>query len=229
MSSTGRLIGLLVVAFLIAGCSGDDADTDTTGPAEQDTALLVVESMYQAITAGDPEAWRRAYADDAQIVGDDFTQRLFGDAEWIRDDFDGDGTTSLADLNQFQVALSGPAEVRDEVTCEAAPDDRVDCTVASTNTLLEAVGAPEITWTRTFTVEDGQIIEVQGQTPLETWTDERKAFRAYEHWVSETYPDRYEILFRGPCCRGIMEKWFLLPEVIPDHVELLAEYQERTE
>lgn len=228
MSSTVRLIDLLVLALLVAGCSSDDADSDTTGPAEQDTARLVVESMYQAITAGDPEAWREAYADDARVVGDDFTQRLFSDADWIHDDFDGDGTTSLGDLVQFQVALSRPADVRDVVTCESVTNDRVDCTVISIDVLGEAVGAPEATWTETFTVEDGQIIEVQGQNDLETWTDARKAYRAYEHWVSETYPDRYDILFRGPCCRGIVERWFLLPEVVPDHEELLAEYAELT-
>jgi hypothetical protein len=226
MRSPSHPLAVLVLLVVVVGCTGDDAETDGTQPAEQDTALLVVESMYQTITAGDPEAWRQGYADDALIVGDDFSQRLFADADWIFDDFDGDGTTSQADLVQFQVTLSGPADVRDVVTCETVADNRVDCTVTTIDALREAVGAPEATWTETFTVEDGQIIEVQVQNDLETWTDARKAFRAYEHWVWETYPDRYDTLFRGPCCRGVMEKWFLLPEVIPDHEELLAEYGE---
>lgn len=233
MLSATRLVGLSLGLLLVAGCTSGNDNTETASSEPSARVQDIVESSIQASVAGDVEAWQQTFSDDARFVSTDGTSmQLDEEASWTSDDFDGDGIISYADVLQFWVAMAGPTGLRVEWECVTVSDDEAECTGTETHALAEAAEVPMATWAETLTVEDGQIVEVQDQTDpaasISQETDGRRTLRAYEYWVWKTYPDRYDTMFHGPCCRGYSWKWVLLPEVLPDHEELIPEYIEST-
>jgi hypothetical protein len=124
-----------------------DSPTTTTTTAEAPTdPIAIVTRMLDASLAGQPTTWRSFYSDDATTAfKDDDTRPLFGEAEWVDVDFDGDGVRSSADWIQFSMAMNPATRATGSWSCTPVPDDEVDCTGAGMDAFAELAGAGE--WT----------------------------------------------------------------------------------
>lgn len=223
-------IALVAAAVVVAGCGGGEpvpAETEPTGaptspatdPPAQPGSVEIGQQMLESFLTGDSTAWRGLLAEDSP---------MFEEPGWVPDDYDGDGLKSIADLIQHRTAL-GPATGREGTgTCEliAATDafDRVHCSYTLTDRFYQAAGYPEVSETTGYVIVGGKIKEIETvESNGDAWGARMDALFEYEEWVNEARSERYDSVFRNPCCDG---DFVLMPDTIPLHEELMAEYFE---
>ena len=152
---------------------------------------------------------------------------MFGQTEWIVDDFDGDGVRSWADESKGRYAMHGPAGQAMGWDCSLVAENGVECEVTVTDGFLEAAGVDPVISRARWTFEDGKVVREEFLGPVDP-----VAFGAsleglygaqveYERWVSEVHPTDYEQMFIGPCCEGRLVR---MPDTIPLHALILPQY-----
>ena len=238
LTKAGPITQAVVMALIVATCGGGNDEVQPTAEEDQvqqtfdDERVLPPDELanlfFQAVADGDNETWRNMYSDEAVIVFQDgSTLAVFGDAEWVVDDYDGDGVTSQADQLQVNNVLHEPAGQTMDWECSTIAVNEAQCIVTVTDAFIEAGGGDPIVNRSSLTFEEGRIIseiEPQPLDPAAADTSFEAMFTtttAYERWVSDTYPEQYPAMFHEPCCDYSM---ILLPDSVARHTELMPEY-----
>lgn len=210
----------VLMALAITGCGDDDPKG----------AMDVVEAENDTAMSGDAEGFAAMWAKDAVFVFPDGSeQEVWTTAEFPTGDYDGDGTSSMADMAQTQVALSPTFEQSVEMECTEVSETVVECAETTTDVFTEAAGVDDPGTVLRTTVDDGLIMERHLVGPVgEDWAaiDAFNAavgeeFTRYEQWVFDTHRDLHSTMFQGSCCTGNVAT---TTESVELHEEFLPEY-----
>jgi hypothetical protein len=217
-------IPVLMLLVATTACSDD-------GTA---TPMEVVDAETEAVMAADSAAFAELWSDEAVFAFPDGSEEgVWDEAPWPVDDFDGDGTGSMLDYAQADVALSDAFERTISTDCTEVSDTEVRCTEVVADVFDEIAGLEDPGMDYTTTVQDGRIVAREMHAPPgDDWTeidayDEAyfSAWTDYERWVETTHPDDHDEMFQGPCCRGematTMESVALHDEMIPEYAATL--------
>ncbi len=189
---------------------------------------VIADELFTAVADGDNDTWRALHATDAVVVfPDGGTIPLFGASQFIVDDFDGDGVTSIADDFQFRNALHDPAGQEMSWECASISEAVAECSVTATDAFVRAGGADPLQSRSRITVEGGLITTEEFLESPDPAGMERanaahsETMTTYQEWIRDTHPDRYSALFHGPCCRAQLVG---LPGAITEHMMLMEEF-----
>ena len=207
--------------------------TTTTLPPPDATAAdaAVADAFFAAFSAGDADGWLSLMADDAVVVDGDESIGLFDalPADLGFPDWNGDDVAAVVDIILQQSTFAVITGNTVEASC--LPDGpEVACTVAETDVFYDAAGIVAPTIVQRFTVLDARIAEIGGVEVADPAAADEAfgawlaQFGVFEEWVDTTYPDRFEVLFTGPCCSGLPETLNLIPETVDELELLLAEW-----
>lgn len=212
---------------------------DASRPLEDTTeAVEVVERMLHARADNDVDTYRAQYAEDAVFVDPWGTrQALFGADSDVADDFDGDGVMTMFDTVQFDMALGPVFDRKVLYECRSLSSIGAYCRLTTTDVFVQRSG-PDFMDTPTppnptpvstemlFAVDEGLIVE---ERTMSWGPDSRRnaEVMGYERWVLSDHPDLSEQLYRPSeqLYRPVtLENYIRLPETIPIHAQLMAEY-----
>jgi hypothetical protein len=210
----------VLIALAITGCGDDDPKG----------AMDVVEAENETAMSGDSEGFAAMWAKDAVFVFPDGSeQEVWATAEFPTADYDGDGTPSMADMAQTDVALNPTYERNVEMTCTEVSETVVECDETRTDAFTRAAGVEDPGVVIRTTVEDELIVERKLVGPVgDDWpaidafdaavSDE---FTRYEQWVFDTHRDLHSTMFQGSCCTGNVAT---TTESVELHEEMMPEY-----
>ena len=210
----------------------DDSQADDD-PGSSATAADagVAQGFFEAFSSGDADGWLSLMASDAVVVDRDERVGLFeplppdiGIPDW-----NDDGVSTVLDviLQQSVFALITGNDV-DTVCVPDGPE--VACTVNETDVFYRAAGIVAPTIVQWLTVRNGLIIEIGGvevagpaaaDVLFGAWVEQ---FGNFEAWVDVTYPERFDALFRAPCCVGAPETLNLIPGTADELAVLFEEW-----
>ena len=206
-----------------------EATVDTTEASTTSAAALtpdvLADRLFTAYAGSDPAAWIALLATDSPA---------FDINDWFFvEDYDGDGVTTFADWQQFQIAMHRVTDYRREWDCEVVSADTARCEVIAGDVFYALGGTQRPPTTVLQTFEAGLWIagETDEQGKTTDWYTQidraeigrEQAVTEYEDWVVENHPDKYPLVFDGPAGEEMVD-WVLLPSAIPVHEELLPEY-----
>ena len=206
---------LLVFVLAVGSCA-----------AGQDP-VAIAEQQLEASREGDWAEWRELIAEDAVFVNSDGTTiGYFEPREWIEDDFDGDGLKCNVDYFGFSMALGAVTGREVSWECQETAEDSAECEITDSDTFGELADLQAEPYVLEYTVADGLITRTRAVSTGGSEADAAREFEAqtaYEQWICDTHPDRWEELFWPDYGCG---SWFLRWEQdnIPVHEELFAEY-----
>ncbi len=224
--------GYLVLAFTPEESSPPSSTTTSALPAEEATALHIVESLYQAFAGGDAADVERLVSADAVIVNADGSRVSVGtvlppdqgfDESW---DWDGDGTVTVGDLVLAQNAWGSVILVDLDWRC--VPDaGLVSCVVAQNDVFGKAGGLVSERLSQAYRIDDDLITELRLGASSRTAEDQQfwlETFARYESWISGVHPDLYRDIFREPCCSGSPDGMLFTRRSIDLQSQLLSEW-----
>ena len=206
--------------------------TTTTGVPATAADAAVVEQFWTLQGEGD-RAWEDFFSPTAEYAIEGGAIGLYEPlppGAVAIGDWDGDGTSTIADIITQQVAWGAATQATADVTCEPAGSEILCTAAGQSDIFFERAGVAGFGFTQRFTVADGRIVrfadavvEPDGafQDAIAAWTEQTTA---YEQWVHDTYPDEYERLFTGPCCSGNPNTFITEPDTIDRHTALLDEW-----
>lgn len=230
------LVILTIVAIAVTGCSDDGAESGEASPTTSASAvasdtdpIAVCDRVLRAEADGDVEAWAAAIARNATILMpmDSRPRSVWAASPWGGDDFDDDGTASIADGLMADTALGPAASATIEWDCGVVSDGRVECSVTKVDEFLRRSGLEPAPFSVLYTIEGEQVVQWE-IPPAQTAADHDAAMEQlfaqhalYQSWVQDTYSDEFASLFHDPCCDA---RRINTADSVARHDDLMAEY-----
>lgn len=221
-----KAVAIPMAFALLAACGGD---------GEPSGAKEVVETEIAAADAGDASEMASFWSDDAVFVLPDGTEvGVWEHSEFPIDDFDGDGTPSMADLAQVESAMAPTFERTTEVECTELSETEVECNEYRSDVFVRLAGIedPGIVH-RTETVDDlivrrtivgGVEGDFEAVDEFDATVGEQS--KAYEQWIFDNHRELHPKMYGGSCCVGIPAA---TQEAVELHAEMLPQYLETLE
>lgn len=202
---------------------------DLPEATEADTELG--RQFFESFETGDTDGWVSLMADDAEVVDGDERVGLFDPLppDLGIPDWDGDGVVSVLDIIQQQSTFA--VITGNKLSIDCSPDGgEVACTIDETDVFYSAAGIEAPTVVQRFVVRDGAIAEIgavdvadpeAADAAFGVWLEQ---FRAFEEFVNDMHPDRFDALFTTPCCVGSPDTLNLVPANVDELAALLEEW-----
>jgi hypothetical protein len=171
----GALVGVAAVIFAaVAGVALLRSESDAIAAPPFTTAEDAARARENALSVGDWEAFRAAFADEGVDVV--FT--------------DGRPFSVNEEQAEARFAYNAALGLRNVVeSCTVGSKDSVTCTVLSTDDVMEALGAEPIVETHEYRISDGLLV-FRG---LSTDADTPQILQAFQEWLVNPMHPAFEL------------------------------------
>lgn len=218
--------GVLVLRFT---AEEQPAPTTTTMTAATHPQATMEDAAIAAAFVAAGEDWESFLATDFRLRIEDGSSFGLYDVvpEEAVEDWDGDGTSTIADLFVEQMAAERVFRTVTETTCVPSGTE-VRCTIASGSLFDDLAGREAPPLISVLRVEGGLIVEFAppAMTPAAeasqvAWNEQ---FLRFEEWVAADHSDRYSTVFSGGCCVGDATNLIFSPDTVEELRALLEEW-----
>lgn len=219
----------MIAGLIVGACGSGDEPT---------RALAVVEAQHAAAADGDSDKAREFWAANAVFTypegfGIDEIE-VWSDAPFLTEDYDGDGTPSVADIVQTKIALTDAFSRTVEMDCTEISESVVECTDYVSDVFTRAAGVEDPGLAYRMTIDDDLIVQrdysieqVAGWPAVDAFDSAVETeVRRYEQWIFDTHHELHPVMFQGSCCTGLIAT---TTDSVEQHTQTMPEYQKTLE